>query len=447
MCASTPSNRVSALWALVLLGSAALAGKAGAEIYYVAPSPTGSDSNIGSADSPWETLQHAVDSVQEGDTILVREGDYVGAHITTSGSAEEPITLAVYPGEEARIVADNTTTPDGINLEGASYFIVQGIRVDGRTRAGIRAVLCEHVTIRDNRADNNGKWGILTGFCDDLLIEYNHTSNSIDEHGIYVGNSGDRPVIRGNRIWGNHGNGIHMNGDVSLGGDGLISSAVVEANVIFDNGVGGGSGINMDGVQNSIIRNNLLYDNHASGISLYRIDGGGPSSGNQVLNNTIVVAGNGRWALNIQDGSTGNQVRNNILYNLHPFRGSISIDPASLSGFSSDFNAIMDRFTLDDGNSVIDLAQWQATTGQDTSSLIATPQQLFVSPAGFDYHLAHDSPAEDRGGSTLLVEVDLEGTPRPIGPQFDIGAYEGVAVIFADGFGSGDAARWSSTSP
>mgnify|MGYP003418172734 CR=1 FL=1 len=38
-------------------------------------------------------------------------------------------------------------------------------------------------------------------------------------------------------------------------------------------GAGGGSGINGDGLINSVIRNNLLYDNHASGISLYRIDG------------------------------------------------------------------------------------------------------------------------------------------------------------------------------
>ena len=189
------------------------------------------------------------------------------------------------------IVADNPTTPDGINLEGASYFVVEGFRVDGRTRAGIRAVLCNDVTIRGNRTDSNGKWGIFTGFCDDPLIEYNETSNSSIEHGIYVSNSGDRPVIRGNRIWGNNANGIHMNGDLSAGGDGVISNALIEDNIIFDNGEAGGSGINMDGVQSSMVRNNLLYDNHASGISLYRIDGAQPSNGNQVLNNTVIVAG------------------------------------------------------------------------------------------------------------------------------------------------------------
>ena len=70
-----------------------------------------------------------------------------------------------------------------------------------------------------------------------------------------------------------------MNGDLSQGGDGVISGAVVEGNVIYDNGRAGGSGINGDGVQSSRIANNLLYDNHASGISLYRIDGGAAARG------------------------------------------------------------------------------------------------------------------------------------------------------------------------
>src|SRR6185312_9392642 len=147
-------------------------------------------------------------------------------------------------------------TPDGINLEGASYMTLKGFTINGRTRAGIRAVKCQHVTIRDNTMDRNGYWGILTGFCDDLLIDHNVASRSIRQHGIYVSNSGDRPVILRNLAWGNSANGIHMNGDASYGGDGIISGALVEANVVYGNGATGGSGINCDGVQNSLIRNN-----------------------------------------------------------------------------------------------------------------------------------------------------------------------------------------------
>lgn len=298
--------------------------------YYVAPPPAGDDANAGTLASPWATLQHAADMVLPGDTVLVRAGAYAGAHFTTSGTAAQPIVVRAFAGEQPEIVADNAFTPDGINLEGASHMVIEGFRVDGRTRAGIRAVLCESVTVRGNRADANGVWGIFTGFCDDLLIEDNVTTGSIDEHGIYVSNSGDRPIIRGNLILGNFANGIHMNGDLSQGGDGVISDALVENNVIGDNGDGGGSGINMDGVQDSLVRNNLIYDSHASGISLYRIDGGEPSTGNRLLNNTVLVAADGRWALNVQDGSSGNFVRNNVFLSAHSFRGSISISADSL---------------------------------------------------------------------------------------------------------------------
>ncbi len=331
-------------------------------------------------------MQHAAGVIQPGDTVLLRAGNFAGAHFTTSGTAALPITVKSFPGETVEIDDDNPTTPDGINLEGASHFVVEDLHINGRTRAGIRAVLCENVVLRGNRLDGNGRWGIFTGFCDDLLIESNHTSNSGDEHGIYVSNSGDRPTIRGNRIWDNRANGIHMNGDVSQGGDGIISGAVVENNIIYGNGLGGGSGINMDGVQSSIVRNNLLFDNHASGISLYRIDGGAASTGNLVYNNTVIVADDGRWALNIKNSSTDNRVRNNIFYNYHSFRGSVSVTADSLAGFSSDRNVVMDRFTVDDGDTVLSLAEWRAQTGHDqgltpvyTGSPVHRPERRFPS--------------------------------------------------------------------
>lgn len=412
---------------------------AAAAIYHVAPPPAGNDANPGSEAAPWATLQHAAGRVQAGDTIRVRSGNYVGAQFTTPGTAAQPIVLEAAPGATPAITADNPRTPDGINLEGAAYMTVRGFTVNGRTRAGIRAVTCSHVTISDNRLDQNGRWGILTGFCDDLVIERNVTSRSAIEHGIYVSNSGDRPVIRHNTSWGNRANGIHMNGDAEMGGDGVISNAVVEGNTIHGNGQGGGgSGINMDGVRDSLIRNNLVYASHASGISLYRIDGGAPSSGNRVLNNTVLVASDGRWALNIQDGSSGNIVRNNILWNAHGSRGSIDISADSLPGFDSDYNVVMDRLTTNGGDSVLTLAQWRAQTGQDTHSRVATPAQLFVAPAQDDYHLSPTSPALDTGETRTDAPVDLEGVTRPQGTGTDVGAYERRAAlgdpIFGDGF-------------
>jgi hypothetical protein len=383
---------------------------------------SGHDGNAGDAASPWQTLQKAANSVQAGDTVIVRAGSYAGFHLTRDGTAASRITFSAEAG--ATITQRNPTTPDGINLEGADYITIEGFTVIGMPRAGIRSVTNHHVIIRNNHCDQNFKWGILTGFSDDILIEGNVTTRSTDEHGIYFSNSADRPVIRNNVSSGNRANGIHMNGDASLGGDGIISSALVEGNVLYDNGVGGGSGINCDGVQNSIIRNNLIYNTHASGISLYRIDGGGGSSGNLVVNNTVIVAADGRWALNIQSGSTGNTVRNNIFYTHHSFRGSLDISADSLAGFSSDYNVVMNRFTTNGGGSVQSLAQWQAASGQDLHSLVAVPNQLFVNPATGDFHLSEASPALDAGTMQHAPVVDFEGQARPSGGGIDIGADE-----------------------
>jgi parallel beta-helix repeat protein len=300
---------------------------------------------------------------------------------------------------------------------------VRSVGVDGSTFA-------THVTIRNVHSYSNGYWGILTGFVNDVLIEDNVTSGSAVEHGIYVSNSGDRPVIRNNTVFDNRGNGIHMNGDESLGGDGIISNAIVSGNVIYSNAKlnaqgqpGGGGGINMDGVQNSRIENNLLYNNHASGISLYRIDGGASASGNVVANNTVYQASDARWALNIQQGSTNNTVRNNVLISNSGSRGAIDISSDSLSGFTSDYNTVISRFTTNGGGTHQTLAQWRVSTGQDVHSLVATADQLFVNPTN-DFHLLSTAPAINAGTATQAPAVDLDGQPRPNGGAFDIGAYE-----------------------
>ncbi len=408
------------LFACVTVASAAVAAN------YVV-SLTGSDSGTGTAASPWRTLQHAADVVSAGDKVTVHAGNYTGFYLDTSGSAAAPIEFDADPG--VTINQRNATTPDGINLESASYVTINGFSVTGMPRAGVRSVgdsdaLAKFVTIRNVTATNNGEWGIFTGFVNDLLIESNTTSGSVDQHGIYVSNSGDRPVIRNNISFNNHDNGIHMNGDASQGGDGIITGAVVTGNIIYNNGTGGGSGINMDGVQNSLVANNLLYNNHASGISLYQIDGGGGSSGDVVVNNTIIEASDARWALNIQANSANTTVRNNILLNNNPSHGAIDITSDSLTTLSSDYNVVTSRFTPNDGNSFQTLAQWQSTTGEDVHSLVATAAQLFANVSGNDYRLKSGSPAVNSGTSSFAPPGDLIGLPRPAGGDYDIGAYE-----------------------
>lgn len=439
--------------ALLVLAGVVASPLAGAT-YYVAT--TGSDAHPGTLAQPWATLQHAADTVGPGDTVVVRGGAYAGFHLETSGTPAARIVWRNFPNEEVEITADNPVTPDGINLEGASYVTLEGFEVRNRTRAGIRAVLCRHVHLRFNFAEQNGRWGIFTGCCEDLVIEYNVTGESALEHGIYVSNSGDRPILRNNFSYDNRANGIHMNGDrfIDCGGvvpqDGTISNALVEGNVLAGNGLGGGSAINCDGVTNSTIRNNLIFAQLASGISLYRIDGQAPSSGNRVIGNTVHVAAvSGRWALNVRDDSSGTFVRNNTFWSDHSFRGAMSVcSPGCLTGFDSDYNAVEDRFTLDDGGSVLTLAQWRTATGQDQHSFVAAPADLFVAPvlipANADYRLKRGSPAVNAGVPLADLFEDLAGSPRPLDGGVDIGALE---ALFATSFERGLPFGWSGIAP
>ncbi|MFZ1687455.1 MAG: right-handed parallel beta-helix repeat-containing protein [Flavobacteriales bacterium] len=410
---------------LVLLMSAA---GLSATTYHVANG--GSNGNTGlSLGQAWATPQRGANVAVAGDSVLVHAGSYQGfAAMDNSGTATNPIVFMGMGG------VVNITSPcsynnlDGINVEGVNWIVIEGFTVNDMPRTGIRTALTDHVTIRYNRCDSNFKWGILTGFAEHVIIEHNTCSNSEDEHGIYFGNSADDPIIRFNHCYGNNANGIHMNGDVSLGGDGTISNAQVYGNVIHGNGTAGGSGINCDGVINSVIYNNLLYDNHASGVSLYQIDGGAPSTGNKVYNNTIINASDSRWCVNITDGCTGNQVLNNILINQHAWHGSIVVAADALAGFASDHNLVVESLSPDGDATVLDLSGWQAL-GYDLNSQVADAQtMLFVDPIGGDFHpLDNSAQMVDAGTAavSVIVPVDQDGTVRPQGSAYDIGCFEG----------------------
>lgn len=397
---------------------------AGGNTYYVDDDCDGSGD--GSIADPWCTIQEAADAVTAGDTVLINPGTYGGGiTVDTSGTA---VNLITFKGNGAGVIIEGDGSgQDGFNIEDADYIVIDNVTVQHASRAGVRIVLADHVTVRNSTFIDNGKWGVFTGFADYTTVENIESYGAVDEHGIYISNSSDYPVIRGNRLHHNNANGLHMNGDASLSdpghdSDGIISFGLIENNIIYENGVGGGSGINMDGVTDTIVRNNLLYDNHASGISIYQIDGGSGSQNNLILNNTILMPSNGRWAINIPDlVDTNNKVFNNILLNDHTSHGSITIPGAGLTGFESDYNIVIDRFSVNDNT--ISFASWQGL-GFDAHSFIATANDLFVNPAAHDYRLKAGSPAIDAGTTLADVTTDLEGKARPIGAAFDIGAYE-----------------------
>jgi hypothetical protein len=417
----------------VALALLLVSSEADATTYYVAT--TGNNSNPGTNASPWRTIQHAVDSIGPGDTILVKSGTYAGCRIESSGSPNAVCTLKADTGASVLINVPSSAQRHNSNIEienfdeTVRYWVIDGFEVANAGRYGIDLRDTEYITVQNCFVHHSVVTGIFLAFGYHPLIQYNESANN-GEHGIYQSNSGDYPIIRANRLHHNVGAGLHMNGDRNFTpGDGVISYALVEKNIVYENGTGGGSGINCDGVNDSLIRNNLLYNNHASGISLYAIDGSQGSSRNQVYNNTIIMASDGRWCVNIgastegQSEPVGNKIKNNILYTPHSFRGSISTYENDTPGFESDYNVVVNRFSIDQGGTNRSLAQWQAF-GYDLNSIIATPSALFVNPAANDYHLTSGSPAFNTGTALTNVVDDLENIPRPQSTGHDIGCFE-----------------------
>ncbi|MCA9206201.1 MAG: right-handed parallel beta-helix repeat-containing protein, partial [Planctomycetales bacterium] len=391
-------------------------------------SPDGSDvAGDGSQAHPWKSLQHAADNVIPGDYVIVMPGKYWGMNMTTDGKPDARITFHALPGVE--IDEPFPGQQDGINLEGADFITIEGFYVHDMPRAGLRSVNNDGVILRGNTSDHNTMWGILTGWSENILVENNQVSRSQVEHGIYISNSADGAIVRNNVVWGNRASGIQFNADGSLPGDGVHSNNVIEGNIIYGNGTGGGAAINLDGVQDSLIRNNLLYDNHSTGIVLYVGFAAEPSTNNVVTNNTVVMAEDARWALLMWNGSSGNVIANNILLNRNPNRGSIDVESSSLPAYSAN-NILQDKFSLNGYSG--SFADWQAFSGgQDVLSLVI-PQtsvatelnNLFVDPSAGDFHLRAGSAAIDVGDPFHTAATDIFGHVRPSGAGIDIGAFE-----------------------
>ncbi|MCB9302013.1 MAG: right-handed parallel beta-helix repeat-containing protein [Lewinellaceae bacterium] len=393
--------------------------------YYISNSGNNNNSGL-SQQNAFQTIQHAAGLVSAGDTVFVANGTYAGFDLREANGIEaNPIVFKAL-GDAVLVNQPGPIRNDGINIEDCSYIVIDGFKANNMpgNGNGIRVVLSDFCVVRRCSCDNNAERGIFTAFTDDILIEYNVCTNSVDEHGIYVSNSSDRPIVRNNVCYGNNNIGIHFNGDLSAGGDGIISDAQVYGNIIYDNNQA--AGINMDGVENPIIYNNLIYNNHfGQGIALFQQDGAIPSRGAKIYNNTIIVPPDGRWGILVKEGSNaGTIIYNNIIINQHQWRGCIALD--NTVGFISNYNILNDKMSADGDGSAVPLGTWQAL-GFDLNSILAdAPEEIFIDDDAGDFHLKAGAQAINAGTGLVqnIVEDDLEGHPRPIGAAYDIGAYE-----------------------
>ena len=319
---------------LLVLAAVLTAGTASAATYYV--STSGDDGWVGSQAQPWRTLQHAVDSISGGDTILVANGTYVGCYITSPGASGAVKTLKNQTAGQGVIVNSRGSNPHNavMDIDGTSYWVIDGLVINGMDsyNYGFFTVQSDHITIRNCVAHNAYITNFLSGFANYLLEEYNEAFNTTVQHGFYNGDSDDYTVERHNISHDNTLCGFHHNGGAPDGGDGTINYLLSERNIAYNNG---GAVMNCDGVVDSKIINNLGYNNRHLGVALYWIDGAVASSRNLVYNNTFHFTTQGYDCISIAANCVDNKIRNNILIQERTGYGSICLANTSMgSGFA-----------------------------------------------------------------------------------------------------------------
>jgi hypothetical protein len=109
--------------------------KSNAETYYVSQNDiNASDSNSGTENLPWETLKHATLTVVAGDTVIVKEGDYIDETAynpdrvfqpSSNGTLENPIIFRSEPRWAARIGKNSAGLPNWA-IDGKSYITIDG---------------------------------------------------------------------------------------------------------------------------------------------------------------------------------------------------------------------------------------------------------------------------------------------------------------------------------
>jgi parallel beta-helix repeat protein len=360
--------------------------------------------------SPEEAFDAKVGALKPGDVLVVKKGVHKSGWTIggLKGTARKPIVIR---GEKGAVLKP-AREREGIIFwggGGSSHVVIENLAVRDASRAGIIVSGSHNITIRGCTISNNGVWGVQTCLSDYVTVEDCEIHGSVKEHGVYFSTT-DHPVVRNCTIRDNAGCGIHMNGDKSEGGDGLISHGVLEGNIIYRHGRNGGAGINMDGVENTVVRNNLLYENLSGGIVSFVQNGLRSGSGNRFEGNTVVFnRGQGRFGLSFIGGSKSIIARRNIL--VCGKGPAVLTDAVSLSGLLSDNNVY---WTLNGtqpfviGEQRVDLKQWRALTGQDESSMRVRP--IFKDPENGDYALNTElSPAG--------LSAGWKGSRRPVTVQ------------------------------
>lgn len=312
----------------------------------------------------------------------------------------------------------------GFYLSGHDYVTIEGFVIQKHSSEGLHDgvglkslsyVTKTHATIRDNVIAHNrhaegGYGGIYLGGCQNCLVEDNVIEENPLNAGIFL-TACDSSSVEGNTI--------RKAGRTALRFYGTTNSQIVENTVVDNTGTHANgittyldcSHIVVDG--NLVVNSNIAFTfENASHITLTNniFHGGGQSrivagwgsdfDGVDVYHNNFLQADSD--AAFYMGGGANVTIRNNII------DGLLETDPP---------------IDYDLGYNLFTGLAWNQRDLEPTDIHQEDLYAIFVDPDDYDFRLRAGSPAID-AGTNAGVAHDRDGTPRPLGAGWDIGAYE-----------------------
>lgn len=441
----------ASLFALALLASAP--GSSHAAEWFVAPNGIGH----GTAAAPFGRIQEGLNVAQPDDVVNIAPGTYREAlRSARSGTASQRIVVRASSGRGSVLV----TMAGRVLTIGHAYVTVQGLVLDGQYGSDdiVRVSSNGHgFTMRDSEVRRTSRDAIDMGAPHDVLIEeslvhraLNAAGGRTDAHGIVAG-AVRRLTIRNTEIHTFSGDGVQVDPGRSAPG---WSDVLIEGCVIWlaplaapENGfaagivpgenaldtkaaaelpraqitvrdtvafgyrgglIGSMAAFNLKEHINAVLDRVTVYDSEIA----FRLRGAGANAtGADVLVQNAVV----------HTSATAFRYEDNV-QNLRIWNVTIG------GGVARPFRAASSSASVLDVRNFLLLGSTLPVQASGSSNL-AVQAPAFANAASHNYQLASGSPAVDRGVAIAEVSQDRQGTARPQGTAYDVGAYEQLAPV------------------